>query len=106
MFIANTLYKKCCGAPAAVAARAQERAGRHATGDHAGALVHHRRALEMRERALPEGHPGIARLLSNIGATLGAAGDRAGELIYPQRALEMRERALPEGHPQIAYRGY
>ena len=66
------------------------------------ALVHHRRALEMTELALPEGHPDIADSLSDIGLVLRDTGDHAGALVHHRRALEMRERALPEGHPDIA----
>ena len=74
----------------------------HDSGDHAGALAEHRRALELRERGLAPGHPDIATSHCSIGSVLAATGELAGALVEHRRAKELRERVLPPGHPDIA----
>jgi CHAT domain-containing protein/tetratricopeptide (TPR) repeat protein len=61
-----------------------------------------KRALALREKALPAGHPQIATSLSNLARLYHTQG-RLGEAepLY-KRALGMREKALRAGHPQIA----
>src|SRR5262249_15418484 len=62
----------------------------------------YKRALAMREKALPAGHPYIATSLNNLAFLYHAQGRLAeAEPLY-MRALEMREKALPAGHPDIA----
>src|SRR5437764_460438 len=61
-----------------------------------------KRSLELREKALPAGHPNIADTLNNLASLYNAQGRlKEAEPLY-KRALEMREKALPAGHPDIA----
>jgi len=73
------------------------RAGR---GDEAILLA--QRALELREKSLPAGHPDIASSLNYLAFFYHEQGRFAeAEPLY-KRALEVREKALPAGHPGIA----
>src|SRR5262245_42506832 len=73
------------------------RAGR---GDEAILLA--QRALELREKALPPGHPDIASSFNYLAFFYHEQGRFAeAEPLY-KRALELREKALPAGHPDIA----
>jgi tetratricopeptide (TPR) repeat protein len=60
------------------------------------------RALEMREKALPTGHPDIAESLNNLAFFYHVQGRLAEAEPLHKRALEMREKALPASHPDIA----
>jgi tetratricopeptide (TPR) repeat protein len=61
-----------------------------------------KRALEVREKALPAGHPGIAQSLNNLAELYRAQGRLSEAEPLFKRALEMREKALPAGHTDIA----
>ena len=61
----------------------------------------HRRALAIRLKALPEGHPDIADSYNNLAVTLGPGEAAEAEAMH-RRALAIRLKALPEGHPDIA----
>ena len=60
------------------------------------------RALAMREKALPAGHPDIAQGLNHLATLYWRQGRLTeAEPLY-NRALEMRQKALPAEHPDIA----
>ena len=62
----------------------------------------YRQALEIRKKALGEGHPDYATSLNNLALLYYAMGayDRAEPLF--RQALEIRKKALGEGHPDYA----
>jgi CHAT domain-containing protein/tetratricopeptide (TPR) repeat protein len=71
-------------------------------GKHAEAAELAKRALALREAALPAGHPDIATSLNDLAFLYHVLGRLAeAEPLY-QRALALREAALPAGHPDIA----
>ena len=61
-----------------------------------------KRALAIREKALPAGHPDIATSLDNLASLYQDQGRLTEAEPLFKRALEMREKALPAGHQQIA----
>jgi tetratricopeptide (TPR) repeat protein len=63
-------------------------------GDHAAALQHHRRALEIYEQRVGDGPepPEMAHLLTSLGETQLAGGDAEAALVTFERALVMLER--------------
>jgi tetratricopeptide (TPR) repeat protein len=71
-------------------------------GRYAEAESLNKRALEIREKGQPAGHPDIATNLNNLAFLIKIQGRLIeAEPLY-KRALEMREKALPAGHPFIA----
>jgi CHAT domain-containing protein/Flp pilus assembly protein TadD len=60
------------------------------------------RALQMREKALPRGHPDIGTSLNNLAVLYEAQGRFAESELLKKRALEIWKKALPAGHPTIA----
>ena len=71
-------------------------------GDYDRAEPLYRQALEIKKKALGEGHPDYATSLNNLAALYHAMGDydRA-EPLYRQ-ALEIKKKALGEKHPDYA----
>jgi tetratricopeptide (TPR) repeat protein len=70
--------------------------------DYARAEPLFKEALEIRRRALPAGHPDIAKSLNNLAGLHRDRGEYArAEPLYKQ-ALEIDRRALPAGHPYVA----
>ena len=61
-----------------------------------------KRALELREKALPAGHPDTATSVNNLAVFYEIQGRLTEAEQLHRRALEMRERALPAGHLDIA----
>ena len=55
-------------------------------GRHDEALSHHKQALEIREQALPEGHPNIATSHNNIGSVLHSMGRHDEALSHYEQA--------------------
>jgi esterase/lipase superfamily enzyme/Flp pilus assembly protein TadD len=62
----------------------------------------YKRALELREKALPDGHPDIATSLNNLASLYLVQGRLTEAEILNKRALQLYEKALPAGHPHIA----
>ena len=62
----------------------------------------HRRALAIRLKALPEGHPDIANSYHNLASTLMAQGKPAEAEAMLRRSLASLLKVLPEGHHLIA----
>jgi CHAT domain-containing protein/tetratricopeptide (TPR) repeat protein len=62
----------------------------------------YKRALEMREQAMPAGHPHIAQSLNNLAGLYWRQGRLTEAEPLFKHALELREAALPAGHPDIA----
>lgn len=62
----------------------------------------YRLALEIREKALPTGHPLIARSLSNLALLHITRGRLSEAEPLLKRAIEIWEKTLPAGHPDIA----
>ena len=80
------------------------RAGRFLSelGDHSKALEFKLKALDIREKVLPEGHPDLATSYNNVGLTYCDWGDHSKALEFMLKALDIREKVLPEGHPSLA----
>ncbi len=75
---------------------------RNSQGMYAAAQHLHRRALEIREKALGPAHPDTAESLNNLAALLDSQGKHAeAEPLY-RRALLIFEKALGSGHPYTA----
>jgi tetratricopeptide (TPR) repeat protein len=70
------------------------------SGDAAGALPLHRRALETSERVLGKEHPQTLTSVNNLALCLETLGDAAAALPLYRRALESSERVLGKEHPQ------
>ncbi|MEM9491880.1 MAG: tetratricopeptide repeat protein, partial [Myxococcota bacterium] len=70
--------------------------------DNEGALALFVESLSARERALPPGHPDIARSLTNLGSVARSLGRFDQSLRYAQRALDLKIASLGEGHPSTA----
>jgi tetratricopeptide (TPR) repeat protein len=70
------------------------------SGDAAGALPLHRRALESSERVLGKEHPQTLTSVNNLAESLRALGDAAVALPLFRRALDGSERVLGKEHPQ------
>jgi tetratricopeptide (TPR) repeat protein len=62
----------------------------------------HRRALAIRLKALPEGHPAIANSYNNLAAALGAQGKHTEAEAMDRHTLAICLKALGEGHPETA----
>jgi CHAT domain-containing protein/Tfp pilus assembly protein PilF len=60
------------------------------------------RALAIRRKALPPGHPDIAHSLNNLGAVQTNLREYAAAKRSHEEALAIRRHALPPGHPDIA----
>src|SRR5512135_18824 len=73
-----------------------------ARNDAKGAKEANQRALAIRRRALPEGHPAIAQSLNNLGNVQVELRDYAGARASFEQALAIRRQALPPDHPAIA----
>ena len=61
-----------------------------------------REALEIRRKALPAGHPDIAKSLNNLAMLLQKQNKLAEAEPLFREALEIYRKALPAGHPNIA----
>jgi tetratricopeptide (TPR) repeat protein len=68
-------------------------------GDHEGAEVLWRRALEGREKALGPEHPDTLMSLNNLGTLFSDKGDYEGAEALCRRALEGLEKVLGRDHP-------
>jgi Flp pilus assembly protein TadD, contains TPR repeats len=74
----------------------------HSLGEYAEAEPLYKQALEMRQAALPEGHPDIAASLNNLAALYKSQGRyEEAEPLYKQ-ALEIDQKSLPPNHPNLA----
>ena len=62
----------------------------------------HEEALIILRKALPAGHPAIAKSLHNLGTVQWALLEYAAAKKSYEEALALYRRALPEGHPDIA----
>ena len=62
----------------------------------------YQRALDIRRKALGEGHPDTARSYNNLALNLDVQGRYAEAQPLYQRALDIRRKALGEGHPDTA----
>lgn len=71
-------------------------------GEYRIALAYDLKAVEIREKALPEDHHDLAISYNNLGSTYGAMGDHSNARIYKEKALEIRQKILPENHPDLA----
>jgi CHAT domain-containing protein len=60
------------------------------------------RALEIREKALGDGHPLVTELLNNLGELYREKGDYASAEPLHRRALAIREKSLGAEHPDVA----
>jgi CHAT domain-containing protein/Tfp pilus assembly protein PilF len=60
------------------------------------------KALALRRRLHPKGHPNLAFSLNRLGFLLDARGDLAGAEPLYREALAMRRRLFPQGHPDLA----
>ncbi|MBL8972665.1 MAG: tetratricopeptide repeat protein, partial [Myxococcales bacterium] len=69
----------------------------------AAALVLHRRALAIREKALPPEHPDIAASWSNLGDLHADLGQPAEARAHFQEALRRWERSLGPNHAALAF---
>jgi tetratricopeptide (TPR) repeat protein len=69
------------------------------SGDAAGALPLHRRALAVAERVLGPEHPDTLTDMSNLAVCMETQGDAAGALPLLRRALAVAERVLGPEHP-------
>src|SRR5260370_44457 len=63
----------------------------HHAGDHAAAVPHFDRALELHEQAFGPDHSETGKMLSETGAALHKAGDHAEALRRLERALQIQE---------------
>ncbi|GAB6036983.1 hypothetical protein JCM15519_15420 [Fundidesulfovibrio butyratiphilus] len=68
-------------------------------GDFPGAEQFHRRALEIREKALGPDHPDVAISLNNLATLVYAQGDYQGAKPLLRRALQIWEKKLGPDHP-------
>ena len=73
-----------------------------ALGDHAKALEYALKALEIREKVLPENNPDLAISYNNVGCTYDDSGDHSKALEYKLKALGICEKVLPKNHPDVA----
>jgi tetratricopeptide (TPR) repeat protein len=73
-------------------------------GSYRQALVHGKRALAITEAALGPSHPGLASVLSDVGAVLGILGRVAEAEPLLRRALAITETGLGPDHPDVARR--
>lgn len=81
----------------------QEDAGqKYSRGDHVGAELLFRQALEIQERTLGPGHSDVAQALNNMGAVHNAMGRHAEAEPFLVRALAVGENALGPNHPAVA----
>lgn len=71
-------------------------------GKYQEAEIKFRQAVEIRERALPLGHPDLAIGLNHLGLILDALGHYSEAEQLLRRALELREEMLPPDDPKIA----
>ena len=69
------------------------------SGDAAGALPLHRRALDNFERVLGAEHRDTLTSVNNLASCMEALGDAAGALPLCRRALESKDRVLGPEHP-------
>jgi len=92
------------GEPAELAADLADHLGRLAfqEGEHEEALARHRRALELRRRAVGEDHPEVGSTLLRLAAVHAERGEleEAGRLT--ERAVELYRAGYGEGHPRLA----
>lgn len=92
------------GEPAELAADLADHLGRLAfqEGELESALTLHRRALELRRRALGEHHPEVGSTLLRLAAVHAERGelDEAGRLA--ERAVELYRAGYGDGHPRLA----
>lgn len=71
-------------------------------GNHPKALEYNLKALAIKEKVLPPGHPGIAISYNNVGYTYCNMGDHKKGLEYQLKALAIWEKVLPPEHQNLA----
>jgi tetratricopeptide (TPR) repeat protein len=65
------------------------------------ALKRYQQVLDIRERSLPAGHPGIATAMTDVGYSYWCLGDLQNAEVMYSRAVEIAERELPRGSRDI-----
>jgi len=70
-------------------------------GRHDDALAMQERALEIRLRVLPPGHPDIGESMNNLATKYSDLGRHDDALAMKKKALEFQRRVLPSSHPDI-----
>lgn len=73
-----------------------------ALGDHRTELEYQQKALKIREKVLPAGHPDLATSYNNVGSAYGSLGDHRTALEYQQKTLKLWEKTLTADHPDLA----
>jgi tetratricopeptide (TPR) repeat protein len=66
------------------------------------ALSYHEQAIEIRQKAPPPNHPGLAQSYNNIGWVYSKMREHSKALSYYQKALEIHQTTLPPKHPDFA----
>lgn len=66
------------------------------------ALNYSLKALSVREKVLPSGHPDLATSYNNLAETYRALGEHPKSLQHHLKALSILEKALPPEHPDLA----
>ncbi|CAF4664648.1 unnamed protein product, partial [Rotaria sp. Silwood2] len=71
-------------------------------GEYSKAIKFYERALDIKEKAIPQNLPNLAASYGNIGNVYDSMGEYSKALSSYERSLEIRKIALPPNHPDLA----
>ncbi|CAF4673972.1 unnamed protein product, partial [Rotaria sp. Silwood2] len=71
-------------------------------GEYSKAITFYERALDIKEKTVPQNLPDLAGSYNNIGNVYGNMGEYSKALSSHERSLEIDRKALPPNHPDLA----